>query len=460
MKSLLKKIQIKKNAGQSTSWSLLLVSIPLILSSLSGSLMLLCDRLFLAHYSLTALNSMVVIGSVILMLQIGMNVIASIAEVFVGQLNGADKELELSQPTWQMIWFSLSTLVLFLPLSFSVEHLFLMELSSQDEIFYTKLLIAICPLSPLSVALSTFFIGRKQTGISFLSTFFGNCTNLILNYLLIFGVERLQIPAMGIKGAGIATAVAQGVALLVLILAFFSRKNKSQYRTLYAKFDPLLFLKMLRVGYPNAVAQAMIAAAWSCFFMLISKLGEVNVTLASIMQTLTGFFVFLVQGLSRGVTTISANLIGKKEFSDIPKILFSGIRLILLFGIGIFSLFWLFPSEVVKMLFNSTDYERVFSYFETFKQTFFWGWMTFLFKSIRALLSGILTSSGKTQFIMWNEVLSIWFVFVFPIWFFIEFFAFDISRAYFIAFIYNVLVVILYYRKFCSINWEREASLV
>ena len=159
--------KILKDAQQSTAWSLLLVSIPLMLSSLSGSLMLLCDRLFLAHYSLASLNSIVMISSIVLMLQIGTNVIASIADVFVGQLNGAEKKLELSQPTWQMIWFSLFTSILFLPLAFFAEHFFPIGLDSyQDEIFYTKLLIAICPLSPLSVALSAFFIGRKGLKIT------------------------------------------------------------------------------------------------------------------------------------------------------------------------------------------------------------------------------------------------------------------------------------------------------
>lgn len=395
------------------------------------------------------------------MLQIGTNVIASIADVFVGQLNGAEKELELSQPTWQMIWFSLSTSIFFLPLAFFAEHFFPMGLdSNQDEVFYAKLLIAICPFSPLSVALSAFFIGRKQTIIPLLSTLLGNCTNLILNYLLIFGMESLQIPAMGIKGAGIATAMAQGMALAVLMLVFFSKKNRFQYQTLYAKCNPALLLKMLRIGYPNAVAQVMIAAAWSCFFMLISTLGEASITLASVMQTLTGFFVFVIQGLSRGVTTISANLIGSRDFSNISKVLFAGVQLTIFFSIGIFLLLWLYPSGVVKMFFNSADYARALSYFKTLKQAFLWGWMAFLFKSIRALLSGLLTSSGKTQFVMWNEVLSIWFVFILPIWICVEFFAFDVSWAYFIAFLYNFFAVVLYYRKFYRINWEREACLV
>ena len=39
--------------------------------------------------------------------------IASIAEVFVGQFNGAKEYLKVASLVWQMIWFSLATSVIF-----------------------------------------------------------------------------------------------------------------------------------------------------------------------------------------------------------------------------------------------------------------------------------------------------------------------------------------------------------
>lgn len=459
MKSTLSKTN--PSSSEAGMWPLFIVSLPLMLSSLSGSLMLLCDRLFLARYSLGSFNSIVTISSVIVMLQIGANVCASIADVFVGQLNGADKKLSLSAPTWQMIWFSLSTSFLFLPLAFFLSAFYPESLRNHpDEIFYFKLLVAICPLSPLHVALSSFFIGRKQTAIPMVSALIGNGVNLVLNYLLIFGHEQLGILELGVKGAAIATATAQCVSLGILILVFFSKSNRSEYRTYDAKFDGPLLLKILKVGYPNVIAQVMIAGAWSCFFVLMNKLGEASITMASMMQTLTGFFVFVVQGLSRGIISVSANLIGSRKTTLIARVLFSGMQLSILFSLVILVSFLAYPSGIMKLFFSSNDYEKAYSYFRTLKLALFWGWLAFLFKSIRSLLSGLLTSSGKTQFVMWNETISIWLCFIMPIWLCIQFLPFDVSWAYFIAFLYNFVAVIIYYLKFFKMDWEREGQVI
>lgn len=209
------------------------------------------------------------------MLQIGVNICASTTDVCVGQLNGAEKKLQLSLPTWQMIWFSFLTSFLFLPLAF-FSSFYPEDLQNRlIDIFYFKLLIAICPLSPLQLALSAFFIGRKHTSIPFLATLIGNSVNLILNYLLIFGSESLSIPELGIKGAAIATGLGQCAGLLILIIAFFSKENRREYNTHLARFEPAFLLKILKIGYPNAIAQAAIAGAWSCFFILMNKLGDV-----------------------------------------------------------------------------------------------------------------------------------------------------------------------------------------
>ena len=120
----------------------------------------------------------------------------------------------------------------------------------------------------------------------------------------------------------------------------------------------------------------------------------------------------MIQGLSRGVIAISSNFIGGRKIDLISQVLFSGIKL------------------------------------------------AFLFKSMRAILSGLLTASGKTQFVMWNEAISIWLCFIMPIWICVQFFAFNVAWAYFIAFIYNLIAVVAYYLKFYNMNWEREGQVI
>jgi MATE family multidrug resistance protein len=249
-------------------------------------------------------------------------------------------------------------------------------------------------------------------------------------------------------------------SLLILIISFFSKENRREYNTHLARFEPAFLLKILKIGYPNAIAQAAIAGAWSCFFILMNKLGEASITLASFMQTLTGFFVFLIQGLSRGVIAIAANFIGGRKTNLVSRVLFSGIEISLFFSLIILLAFLIQPLKMQQLFFNPSDLEKVSNYFGTLKLALLWGWLAFVCKSIRALLSGLLTASGNTQFVMWNEVISVWLCFIVPIWICTEFFSFNVSGAYFIAFLYNFIAAIIYYFKFSTMDWKKEGQLI
>lgn len=422
--------------------------------------MLLCDRFFLAKYSLEAFNALISFGALITMLQIGANVCACAADVFVGQFNGANKTNQISSPTWQMIWFSIFTNLIFVPLAFYLPDILPDHLNEDTKaIFYCRLLIAFNSLSPLTCALSTFFVGMKNTFIPMVSTIAGNGTNMILNTLLIFGVKG-WIPELGIEGAAIATLLGQLTSILVLCVAFFAPYNRKTYSTHRFTLDfPLLF-KILRVGGPNAIAQAAIASAWAFFFILMQSLGEASLTLASIMQTIFGFFVFIIQGLSRGVSTTVANLIGGEQTHLISQVLNSGVKLCLYFCLTISLMLALYPDIVINLLFSKADVPRIISYIDALKFTLFWGCLSFLFKSVRGLFSGLLTACGHTGFVMINETITVWFLFVLPVWICVKFFNYDVSWAYFIAFIHNASTVGVYFWKFFQVDWKKNAKLI
>ncbi len=75
------------------------ISYPLMLSFISGSLMMLADRLYLAHYSLAALNACANAGMAVWVFLIAPMMTAGISEVFAGQHNGAMKSIVWANPS-------------------------------------------------------------------------------------------------------------------------------------------------------------------------------------------------------------------------------------------------------------------------------------------------------------------------------------------------------------------------
>lgn len=92
------------------------ISFPLMISTFASLLMIFTDRIFLARYSLEALNASVNAGTLAWAIVGGCGMVTAMSEVFVAQYNGAGKLREIGRPVWQMIWFAIFSLALFIPL--------------------------------------------------------------------------------------------------------------------------------------------------------------------------------------------------------------------------------------------------------------------------------------------------------------------------------------------------------
>ncbi|MBI3211302.1 MAG: hypothetical protein HYZ47_01270 [Simkania negevensis] len=90
---------------------------PLVLSLLSGSLMGFCDRLFLSHYSLDALKAVSSANYLCIFFQLACMRVATMNQVYVSKHIGSDQKELAGAYTWQMIWFSLFSMLFTLPLS-------------------------------------------------------------------------------------------------------------------------------------------------------------------------------------------------------------------------------------------------------------------------------------------------------------------------------------------------------
>jgi MATE family multidrug resistance protein len=83
------------------------IAFPLMLASLSSNMMLFFGRFVLAKYDMDAMNAAASTVLVCNVFQIAGLSITTIAEIFVGQHNGAGQFARVPNSVWQMIWFSL-----------------------------------------------------------------------------------------------------------------------------------------------------------------------------------------------------------------------------------------------------------------------------------------------------------------------------------------------------------------
>ena len=133
------------------------------------------------------------------------------ANTFIAQFDGAGQPQKMTGSLWQAIWLALTfgTLLMLCPL-FSGPALSLTTQSADviaEEKAYFDILCLGCPLMMLTTALSCFYSGRRRTGVILAVNVFSVMVNFGMDYLLIFG--RAGFPAMGIRGAALATVLAR-----------------------------------------------------------------------------------------------------------------------------------------------------------------------------------------------------------------------------------------------------------
>ncbi len=356
------------------------ISFPMMLTALSGCLMLFFDRLILAHYSIIAMNAVAIAGAVCAVFQFGAIAITSIAEIFVGQYNGAGKKNQLGEPVWQMIWFSFFLFILFLPLALLTGTIFLPVTYQTEGVPYFQCIMMFSPILAMISAISSFFIGQGKVKLITFITFFGNIFNLTLGIILVFGFSKLGIPSMGTLGAAVATISAQVMQLLVLFFVFINRNNRIQFGTSRYNFKLESFWRSISIGLPNSLGYMIEITAWAFLICMLSRVSEEHVTLLSIGQSILLLFAFASEGLQKGIIAIASNYIGAKQPWMIKKLLRSSL-LISFYIIMVLAIPLLLTPDLVTDCFVSSSLSntKLIELQSQAEIVLFWIWIYFIF---------------------------------------------------------------------------------
>lgn len=432
------------------------ITLPLILAGLSGNLMIFLDRLILAHFSTDAMNAATTAGIVVALFQYGAVGISSIAEVFVGQYNGSKQKSKMGVPAWQMIWFSLMTYIVFLPLALWGGQYLLAESFMDLAMPYYQWLMFFGPSLAIFSALAAFFIGKGKTRLVFIVTIIGNITNLVLNIALVFGIKGWFQP-MGIKGSAIATVISQVIMVLILFSVFLNSNNRKTYGTKKFAFNFDEFWKCLKIGTPNSVGCMIEITAWAIILNMIANLSNAHITVWTIANSVFVVFAFTSNGMSKAVITIAANLIGAKKKDLVRKMMFSAIKLTLIIAAII-----AIPMIIVPDLFYvaflpqgtaSIDITSIEGYI---RAGLIGMWLFFLFDSLTWIFAGVFTAAGDTKFTMIMNAVSAWLFAIVPVYFWVVKGEGSPSSTCFIVAGYAMLNCFAFFLRYRTHKWKSK----
>jgi MATE family multidrug resistance protein len=428
-----------------------------MLGLLSGSLMMFADRLFLARYSSTALNACATAGLAFYMLTIIPLITASISEVFVGRSHGAGKMHEVGKAVWQMLWLSWGTFPIFALIAWALPPLlFFHSAQIVTETIYFQWLIYFAPFFCSTIALNGFFVGIGKVHIVTIGACIGNITNIALDILLIFGYG--PFPEMGVMGAAIATGISQLVQTVFFFALFVHHRYRAQYHTLNWKINVTYFKESLAIGLPAALSRFLEIIAHFLFFNILKQLGDTHFTIVAVIQSIYLLLSFVVEGLSKAISSIIANLIGGQQNGLIGKVIKAGLLLHSTICCLIAAILIPFSIPLLSLFFNSNEsillHDSIIIY--SMQKALLWMTVFFLFDGFCWVYIGFLTAAGDTKFLLYASFILNWLCYLLPAYLILNTINGTAVHGWMLLAIYSCIAFIVYRLRYRSGQWRNS----
>ena len=182
----------------------------------------------------------------------------------------------------------------------------------------------------------------------------GAVINILLDPVFIFGVEWLNIPAMGIAGAAIATVVGQWVAAILAVIFNLKCNPDVQFTADCFKPRKEAVVPILTVGIPSVVMVAIGSVMNFSMNQILQGFSETATGVFGIYYKLQSFFFMPMFGINNATISIVAYNYGarnpKRIVGTLLRSTFGAVG-IMLVGLLVFQLI----PDLLLDIFNPTD---------------------------------------------------------------------------------------------------------
>ena len=300
-------------------YKMLVIAFPIVLQNLLTASFRMVDTIFVGQLGDTSLAAMGLAGNVSYWMEMSAYGVAAGAAVFMTQYHGADDEKGIYR-TFSVIFLCIVpigimlTCVVFLAPEVPMAIL----TTSPDLIEEGAIYLRTASFSYLALALSQIFCvtfrSTEQLVLPMVATVSSALTNILLDYVLIFG--KLGLAPMGIAGAGIATSIASWITPLIIFL--WSIKQKNILLRCFQNFGKIgsFFKVFWRRALPVLCNETFYALSMVIMNMFYGRMGDDNFAALTIYRTVENLFFVFFQGICTACNVIIGKEVGSGQTED------------------------------------------------------------------------------------------------------------------------------------------------
>lgn len=273
------------------------------------------------------------------------------ASIYLGKGDREKAEQTLGNSVTLLFLIAITLTVLF---SLFSEDLLMMFGASENTIPYAVEYMKIYCLGTLFVqftlGLNAFITAQGFAKTSMMTVMIGAITNIILDPILIFGLN------MGVAGAALATILSQGLSMIWILKFLTGKKTTLKIRRKNLKLNAKIILPSLALGLSPFIMQSTESLLSICFNSSLLKYGgDVAVAAMTISSSVMQFSLLPLQGLTQGAQPIISYNFGAQKLERVKK----AFKILLFSCVGYSMVLWalvmVFPQVFISIFNNSTE---------------------------------------------------------------------------------------------------------
>ncbi len=427
------------------------LAVPISLQCLFQSSFSVVDQIMIGQLGSVSIAAIGLGGKFISLLTVMVNAIAAVAGIIMAQAVGKRNREEISRGLYTNLLLALMLACGFTFLGLKIPNR-IMSIYSDDEStvrtaagYLSVYALSFLPMTVGSL-LSSYLRCRKETKLPLYAGICAAILNTGLNYLLIYG--KLGFPALGVLGAAWASVIAQAISCMIVAVTVICKKFTLPVM-LYRGRRP--WADYLKILLPMFACEFAWALGENVYGYLYGHMG----TQACAAMTLINPVVSLMIGALSGVAQAAGIMIGQLQGEGNAQTAYHTGKRLMKTGLA--------GSAALSVLLVALAplYVRIFNVEPEVRQMTFWILAAFAVicpvKVENMILGGgILRSGGKTQYVMYVDIIGTW-MFGVPLGFLAAFvLKLPIAWVYFILSLEELVRLVISLLIFRKKSWMQQ----
>lgn len=342
-----------------SSKKILHVAYPILISLLMEQMIGMTDTAFLGRVGEVELGAAAIAGIyyvAIFMMGFGFGIGA---QILMARRNGEGDYKEIGGVFYQGLYFMFGLALFAFLLTKVVTPWLLPSIVSSPRVCHAAISYIDWRIfgfffSFAAVMFRAFFVGTTQTKTLTLNSIVMVLSNVLFNYILIFG--KFGFPKLGIAGAAIGSSLSELVSLVFFVTYTWRRIDLHRYGLdCPPRFSLQKLRRILVVSFWTMIQNFISLSTWFIFFLFVEHLGERSLAITNIIRNISGILFMIVASFGSTCSSLVSNLIGAGHEDMVHTLVRKHVWLAFMIILPLAVLFAAYPGAILGVYTDIPD---------------------------------------------------------------------------------------------------------